>query len=116
MKIRKSKQTGSVLLVTLVITAILGTALASYMKLVQYQNSAVVRSQFWNSAIPVSEAGIEEAIAHLNNVGNDSRLTNGWVKSDGQFYMKRELADGRYEVWINTNWQPTIKSTGYVSL
>ena len=39
-----------------------GTALASYLKLVEFQNRAVVRSQFWNGAIPMCEAGIEEAL------------------------------------------------------
>src|SRR3954469_1160980 len=114
MKIRISKKQGTVLLVTLVITAIFGTALASYMQLDQYQNRAVARSQQWNGAIPLSEAGIEEALAHLNKVGNDNRATNGWVVKDGQYYMARTLDSGRYEVYVNTNWQPMVSSTGYI--
>lgn len=92
---RKSRKNGSALLVTLIITALLGTALASYLKLVQYQNRAVVRSQFWNAAMPVSEAGIEEALAHLNKVGDGERATNGWVLQDGQYYLSRTLGNGR---------------------
>ena len=114
MKIRISKKQGTVLLVTLVITAIFGTALASYMQLVQYQNRAVARSQQWNGAIPLSEAGIEEALAQLNKVGNDNRATNGWIVKDGQYYMARTLDSGRYEVYVNTNWQPTVSATGYI--
>jgi hypothetical protein len=114
MKIQRSKEQGSALLVTLIITAVLGTALASYMQLVQYQNRSVVRSQYWNGAIPMSEAGVEEALAHLNKIGNGSRATNGWILKDGKYYMKRTLSGGHYEVWIDNASQPIVKSTGYV--
>ncbi|MEO7300643.1 MAG: hypothetical protein ABI042_18930, partial [Verrucomicrobiota bacterium] len=57
---------GSVLVVTLVITGILGFTLASYLTLVGTQSRSVSRSQTWNYSIPVAEAGIEEAIVHLN--------------------------------------------------
>jgi hypothetical protein len=114
MKLRITKQTGSALLVTLVITASMGAALASYMKLVEYQNRAVVRSQYWNSAIPVGEAGIEEALTHLNKIGDGNRATNGWALKDGKYYLARAIGDSRYEVWMTSSNQPVITAIGYV--
>jgi hypothetical protein len=114
MKTRISKTTGSALLVTMVITASMGAALAGYMKLVEYQNRAVVRSQYWNTAIPVGEAGIEEALTHLNKVGDGNRATNGWTLRDGKYYLTRTVGDSRYEVWINSSNQPSITAIGYV--
>lgn len=114
MKIRFNKKSGSALLVTIVVTAVLGTALASYMKLVEYQNRSVVRSQYWNASIPMSEAGIEEALTHLNKIGNGARDTNGWTLKDGKYYMKRTLGESSYEVYIDQLNQPTITSIGKV--
>lgn len=109
------RQGGSALLVTLTATVILGTALASYLKLVQYQNSAVVRSQVWNSAIPLCEAGIEDALSHLNNVGDQSRAADGWSVDGDQFYMTRTLGSSKYEVWITGSNQPAITAIGYAT-
>src|SRR4051812_5260759 len=114
MKVQLSRQNGSVLVVTLVITAIIGTALASYLKLVEFQNRAVVRSQYWNGAIPMCEAGIEEALTHLNKIGDGNRATNGWVLQNGIYYMARTIGDSRYEVSIDSATQPSITSIGYV--
>jgi hypothetical protein len=114
MKVQCSRQDGSVLLVTLAITVILGTALASYLKLVEYQNKSVVRSQYWNSAIPAAEAGIEEALTHLNNVGDFNRAANGWVLDGGLYKMTRTLGNSRYEVTLDDATQPAITSIGYV--
>lgn len=112
--LRKS-QRGSALLVTLTATVILGTALASYLKLVQYQNSAVVRSQVWNSAMPLCEAGIEDALAHLNNIGEHNRAVDGWTLDGDQYYMKRSLGNSKYEVWINGSNQPIVTAIGYAT-
>ena len=58
---------GGVLLVTLLICVILGTLIGSYLSLIQNQHLSVARAQAWNSALVVAEAGIEEAMAHLNS-------------------------------------------------
>jgi hypothetical protein len=114
MKIRKNSEQGNILLGTLLLTAIIGSALASYLKLAEYQNRSVVHSQHWNGAIPVAEAGVEEALAHLNHVVNGNRATNGWVFTDNHYYLKRTLDVGKYEVWIDNANQPTVKAIGYV--
>ena len=47
----------------------------------QQQNQSVVRSQTWNSAIVMSEAGVEDALAMLNKFNsNFDKLTN-WASS-----------------------------------
>ena len=114
MKIRSHADQGSALVITLVMTAILGTALASYLKLAAYQNRSVVHSQYWNSGIPIAEAGIEEALAHLNKIGNGNRATNGWIATNNTFYLARSLDAGKYEVWIGPELQPTVRAVAYV--
>ena len=75
----QQSQRGNTLLVTVVVTGVIGFVLVSYLSLVQYQNTANMRSQGWNAAMPVVEAGVEEALAHLNSRG----LTNGNLACDG---------------------------------
>src|SRR5258706_4715886 len=43
--------------------------LSTYLYLVANQNQTVLRSMSWNSAIPVVEAGIEEALTQLHYSG-----------------------------------------------
>jgi hypothetical protein len=114
MKLRISREQGSTLLVTLSLAIVLGTALASYLKLVEYQNKSVVRSQFWNASIPAAEAGIEEALTHLNYIGDFNRATNGWALQDGLYKISRTMGDSRYEVSIDSASQPAITAKGYV--
>ena len=57
MKIFRKEQSGSVLVLGLVTSAVLVVGLASYISLVQAQNNNVMRSQSWNFAIPAAEAG-----------------------------------------------------------
>jgi len=116
MKIRisQNREAGSMLMVTVVISAIIGIALASYLSLIQAQNLSVTRSQNWNSAIPVCESGIEEAMAHLNSVGSGSRGTNGWSLTSGTYNRTNTISGLRYEVKISPADPPVITSTGYV--
>jgi hypothetical protein len=122
-----SRRAGSVLLTTMVITGILGFALASYLTMISTQNRSVWRSQVWNSTIPVAEAGIEEAIVHLNKscVTNDITSAavdwnaDGWTSVSGGVQMTRWLGENHYVVTIVTNspfspFQPGILSEGYV--
>jgi len=114
-------QQGNTLLVTIVITSITGFLLLAYLNLVQYQNRTNMRSQGWNSSIPVVEAGIEEALTHLNIRGttNGNLAVDGWTQSGSVFTMTRSLGDNFYSVSISgyiagTNGSPVIESKGYV--
>ncbi len=116
---RKSRsEQATVLFVTLIVTAILGATLAGYLRLVSTQNYSVARSQAWNRAIPVLEAGIEEAMAQISK-GTDltSMLNNGWTMSGGFYVKNRSLGAGdRFETRISAATPPVIESTGFVKI
>src|SRR5712692_3929577 len=63
----KKSLAGQILVATLVIAGVLGIALAAYLNTIHTQNNLTVRSQVWNSSMPLVEAGIEEALAHMNS-------------------------------------------------
>src|SRR5262249_7339375 len=61
-----SSESGSSLIVTLVIGVVIIIVLMSYLQLLQGRTITRTRSLAWNSAIPILEAGIEEACTQLN--------------------------------------------------
>lgn len=114
MKIRSSPEGGSVLLIVLVTVGIIGITMAAYLDLVSNQNLSTMRSLQWNSAIPVAEAGIEEALTHLyHNATN--RASNGWVLEDGVYTKERVLGETRFVTTISSaDRTPEIISKAYV--
>src|SRR6185436_3744438 len=90
---KKARQLASTLLIALVICSILSISVVGYLMMSQQQNFLSARSQAWNLAIAVVEAGIEEALQQLNT--NFTQLTSdGWTY-DGTFYTRtRYLPDG----------------------
>src|SRR5712691_6903522 len=98
--INKSKiQCGGVLIVTLLFCVILGIMMGSYLSLIKAQRFSVARSQVWNSAIVVAEAGIEEAMAHLNSGVNTNNLAvNSWVGLGVGTYAKTNFVANGYSV------------------
>jgi len=120
MKIKKptNRQTGSALLVALGIALVLSITLGSYLYLVGTGRGLAARSQSWNSAIPVAEAGVEEALTQLHYTGTNNLTTNGWTQGgDGMYHKNRVLPDGsKYGTAIQlTAKYPIIWSTGCVS-
>src|ERR1051325_4381260 len=116
---------------TVVVTMIVvGLMLAAYLKLVAVQNQMTMRSQTWNRSVPVIEAGIEEAMAHLNKNGapdaagsfNLSNLgVDGWTGSSASGWTKNGAINNEYYVVQISPWSggsasnfPFITSTGYV--
>jgi hypothetical protein len=132
MKIRLTEsrqQSGNILVMTIITTALIGFVLAAFLTLAGAQNRSTYRSQNWNSSIPVLEAGVEEALAHLNrnclsngvNSGVINWTADGWQSNyvvGGWMVMKtNSMPDGTYYVVriYNTNGnQPDIYSDGYV--
>ena len=118
MKIRLRTIQGNVLFGTLVITGILCIYLGSYLTLVRNENLLTSRSQTWNIAIPVAEAGIEEALTRLRWNTNIVTDGNGWGLVKG-YYLKTNILseDEKYVVGIfsgvGTNG-PVIVSEGFV--
>lgn len=76
---------GNILLVCLFTTAALGVVLVGYLQLGQSNEKFTARSQAWNLALPVAEAGVEEALTQLNNtkINGASLVSNGWSKNGG---------------------------------
>ena len=101
-------------------TGIIGFLLASYLSLVRSQNISTMRSRAWNSTIPLVEAGIEDALTHINVNGATNIATHGWwANGDGTYSITRQLGDGSYDVTMGpgadgtyTNG-PTITAEGF---
>jgi hypothetical protein len=120
---RQHNDQGSVLLVTLGVTLVLGLSLASYLMLTRWQHVSVVRSQAWNTAMALAEAGIEEAMAQLNPSAlifgtNINRSANGWtLQADGMYHApRRYLPGGYYDVAMTQDTFPVVYATGSVPI
>ena len=116
MKIRPSrKESGSVLAACLCTVAIMGITLAAYLDLVSAQNLSIARSQAWNSAIPIIECGLEEALAHLYQ--NGTNLTaDGWTANASGVSKFRYAGDGWAYVTISNTSPPVIYSRGFAPI
>lgn len=98
---------GSALITTLIICAVLSVSMFGYLALVEQQSRLSARSQSWNIAIAVVEAGIEDALQHLNENRADLN-TAGWSAS-GAFYSRSNvLADGNSYVASINMTQPSM--------
>jgi len=104
---------GSTLVVTLVIAGVIGLTLLAYLSWSSTQNKLTARSQYWNAALVSAEAGIEEALTHLNYTPA-THQTNGWTLSGTNYSRQRDFGDGYYVVQISTNEPPVITVQGYV--
>ena len=116
MKLRNPNEQGGILLVVLMTSLILGITLASYLQYTSTQSRSIMRSQAWNAAIPIAEAGIEEALAHINDsaVGTNWSL-NGWTFVDNHFEKSGNGKVGKYLARISNEPLPVITCTAYTS-
>src|SRR4051812_9656505 len=125
MKILRTRlgQAGNVLLLALVGTAVIGIMLGAYLTLIKSQNQGVTRSQVWNSTIPLIEAGMEEAMTHLNGKGETNMLAEpGWYQVGSKYVLQRSVGDGYYNVCVynyfpggGTNQSPIIESRAFIT-
>jgi hypothetical protein len=113
MKISRTLDQGSALLVTLVTLGIVGLYMAAYLGMVSNQNISTMRSLQWNSGIPIAEAGIEEALTHLH-YNPRLRAGNGWTLLNGVYAKERIIGERKYVTTISTNASPEIISRAYV--
>ncbi len=109
-------QDASTIFLTLVIAGVVGLTLAAYLSWANSQNTLAMRSQRWNAALPVAEAGLEEALTQLHYNGVTNLSANGWTVLTNSLYYKRNYVDGSsyYEVTIKNVDPPVIVSTGCV--
>src|SRR5712691_5185999 len=120
--LKLNKKGGFALLLTILITGLVGLMLVAYLSLLSSSNQAVMRSQAWNSAMPMIEAGLEDALSQLNAHGSTNLACDGWTQSGGVYWMNRTLGDGAYYVSIS-NWVanlpgnvPVVESRAYVPM
>jgi hypothetical protein len=115
----QQRRQGNTLMITLFFCLAIGMVLASVLKLVSARYNTTVRSNDWNEAIPVLEAGIEEAMTHLHDDMTPS--ANGWTAGTLNgvlvYTKQRSFSDGSYFYVAIRNFSSnnaTIYSQGYV--
>jgi len=111
-----SRQSGSVLLIVTFIAGVLALMLGTYLAMTSQENVTVKRSIGWNAALPMAEAGIEEACSQIN-ANMSGYWKDGWTFNPTTFgYNKtRYLGDGYYSVDLS-GWPGGLvfmTSTGY---
>ncbi|PWU21915.1 MAG: hypothetical protein C5B50_00555 [Verrucomicrobia bacterium] len=114
---RSTVEQGSTLLLVLMTVGILSVVcLGSYLSMTSGQSRSVMRSLAWNSALPIAEAGMEEALAHCKSTNN--LASDGWTNSGSIYSRARTFGGGYYFVAISNYAsaalsQAIITSTGY---
>ncbi len=109
-------ENGSVLAMVMVSAGLVGLVLAAYLTLSKTQHTYNARTETWHSALPIAEAGVEEALTHLNDSANTNLSDNGWTYSGGVYTKQRDFAGGFYGVRMTvSNLSATIVSTGYLA-
>jgi len=110
------------MLMSMVTTGLLGFTLFAYLHLVNTEHLATARSQLWNEAMPIVEAGIEDALTHLKVHGLTNLACDGWQQAGNLYYVRRPIGTGWYVVTIAnwttslTNCRPVIESRAYVPI
>jgi len=115
----RNSESGSILVLTVITSALIGSVLCSYLVLISSRNEVTMRGLAWNSAIPVLEAGIEEALTHLHDdkTPTANQWTGALIKGKKVYWKRRDFADGSYCYVTNMNVgtaAPVIFSAGYV--
>ena len=107
------RQSGSILVMTVIFCALVGIVLVAYLSMVRSQFRFTHRAQTWNSCVPLCEAGLEEAMAHVNHVNTTSNFAiNGWVLSAGNFRKERTVSGGIVRMAISNDFPPSITVQG----
>lgn len=124
------QNSGSVLLVSLVIGAVLCAMLGSFLLLTRFEYTTAARSQAWNTAMVAAEAGLEEGLSMINRFADGSAPLTSWpdanrpqaagwsVLTANVYLMERTIdSNSKYKVYItNLNSAPIVKSVGYALL
>src|SRR5256885_14011281 len=90
---RKAKQLGTALFVAMCISAFLCISITGYLSVTEQQTFLSARSQAWNMAIAVTEAGVEEGLQQLNS--NSSTLaSDGWQYDGASYWRSNNMGSG----------------------
>jgi len=114
-RVRRPGQAGSILVISIIFCALICSILVAYLSMVKTQHKFTYRAQTWNTVIPLCEAGVEEAMAHLNHFNTMSNFAiNGWVLNNGFYRKERSLSGGTIRMLIDQGSPPVITVTGYL--
>lgn len=120
------RERGTLLIVAMLLCAVIGVSLASYIQLGQTALRISNRAVYNNAAINLAEQGIEEGIYSINKMVNDSSYNwSGWTLSGANASRKwtsvslSQNATGEYRVYVY-NYQgistPKIVARAIVTL
>jgi hypothetical protein len=113
--IRSKSEQGGILVGVLIVGVIVSTVLVAMVAMVTQEHKMLTKSATWNSALPLAEAGVEEAMSHMRQVGVGPRFVNGWTTTSvTNIYLMRTNSDGITRVLINGATPPIVTSTGMV--
>lgn len=119
MKVMRQQSTrrmeeGSTLMMAVIPMIVLSVALIACLELAMSRTRMTVRSQAWNTSLAMSEAGVEDAMAHLNYTEGVNLARFGYTLSGSRFVKNNvTLGDGSYTVTITTNDPPTVTAQGF---
>src|SRR5262245_48963565 len=99
-RVHRAQERGHTLLVVMMMAGILTAAFGTYLSLTSKENKSVMRSLCWNSALPLAEAGVEEALSHMTRNLNDYSA-DSWTKNGTNYSKQRSLGDSYYTVTIS---------------
>jgi hypothetical protein len=112
MKIQPSKKSlGSTMIATAILAVFIAGFVAVYLLMVSNEYTATARSQSWNQAMSVAEAGIEDALQLVNINASDYTKTPQWTNSVGLWDTNTQAAyrtltwttNGATTTWHFTN-------------
>lgn len=113
---RRSEE-GSTLMMAVIPMIILSVALIACLELAMSRTRMTIRSQAWNTSLAMSEAGVEDAMAHLNYTEGVNLARFGYTLSGSRFVKNNvTLGDGSYSISITTNDPPTVSAQGFARL
>ena len=131
-RLNPTREQGSVMIFALTVMSVSAILMGSYLMLVQSQSASVSRSQSWNAAIAITEAGLEDGMALINkgahNIITDpwawtnNLTTDGWTTFGSSGTTRTVTINGATytaTVTISPGLTPTVTATGtapYTSL
>ncbi len=107
---------GTVLFVTLISAGLIGIVLASYLTMTSTSQRLMMRSEAWNSAMGVVEAGVEEAMGHLNENWETGLASQGWGISGTNYVTTRYIGSNYYVAKISVLKPYIIESQGFAHM
>jgi hypothetical protein len=106
---------GGTLVTVLIVCVVVALMLTAYLSMLSYQHRFSQRSQVWNNCIPMCEAGVEEALAHMNYALTTNFASDGWWLVGSTYRKERALNGGTFRMAIDNLMPPTITVTGILS-